>query len=1032
MFAIFGWGRGCSGKRDWTTHRSTDREVQASSSKNERKVNWRISFVAFFAFILTACFHDVNHPPTANAGVDVVTSIFQVISLDGTQSSDVDGDSLTYVWSFVDIPADSQVSLSDSRSATPQLTLDLDGQYVIQLVVSDGDKKSKPDFVTISTFNEKPVAVISELSVPGGNHYVIGDVISVSAVGSHDAESQNLFYTWEITVRPDGSEASLSSRESINPTFSVDVAGHYIVHLIVSDGANLSKLAMIIFEISESNRKSNSRPFADAGIDQIINGANTLVYLDGDQSYDIERDVLSFRWEIIYKPENSNATLSSTNGNSPQFTADIRGSYVVKLIVSDGDGESHLDTVIITSHSSPNKSSSLSCGDCHSQPQTHQLAYDDCGLCHTIANWEPVGGHFHAHGHVAMPDVCEVCHNGVIAQGKNAQHHIVTTKECNYCHFDPKLSWLLGLSVPVTPVFDHVGIKAGCVACHNNEKELGKPNGHMPTSGRCLACHTTESWSSELHLEHTEIFSSCSGCHNGVKATGKISTHIVTQQNCIECHKKTSWVSPKVPGEGFDHTGITESCISCHNNGSAKARWRSSTHINATNNCAACHAVELFRPVTKVDHLEVIGECVDCHDGVIARTKSENHLSTTDVCGACHSTLLFLPVMAVDHSHKVGACSASGCHGDHKGATHISTTNNCDSCHFSVYWLPTLVNHEEVFGECDDCHDGVIVLGQPTNHISTTSACEFCHFTGEFWRPTKARLPHSQMLGMCEDCHNSSIDPINIIPASHPLNTSSCGEAGCHSTTQWQVLKPFHHSSQTTNCLSCHDNVIAIGKLDEGEIDKHLASTDACEACHNNDFWRPVNNVNHNDVVGTCESCHDGVIAKGKTDDHIIVLDECGGCHVTQQFIPVHTLDHSLYVGSCARCHNGVVSSGQAVSHISTTDLCEECHSINFFGPVIAVKHSQLTGECIDCHNGIIVLGKLNGHVESGDNCLKCHETEVESYWGLHQGVHFNVNLPCILCHESPAQHTAVGVLSGCDSCHISASWGNPARSLLE
>ena len=75
-------------------------------------------------------------------------------------SSDPDGDTITYAWEFESKPSDSQVSLSDGSAKNPTFTADVIGDYVVNLVVSDGTASSDPDTVTvqISAANQPPVA----------------------------------------------------------------------------------------------------------------------------------------------------------------------------------------------------------------------------------------------------------------------------------------------------------------------------------------------------------------------------------------------------------------------------------------------------------------------------------------------------------------------------------------------------------------------------------------------------------------------------------------------------------------------------------------------------------------------------------------------------------------------------------------------------------------------------------------------------------------------------------------------------------
>ena len=464
-----------------------------------------------------------------------------MVTLDGTQSSDVDGDSLTYQWTIDSKPENSQSTLSNPTSATPQLTVDVIGLYIIKLVISDGESKSKPDFVTVFVTNEKPVANIIEDSIQTGAHHIIGDTIQLNASQSFDPDGQNLTYRWNLTIKPDGSNTELSGTTIPDPSFTVDSVGHYIIHLTVNDGFETSAPKIILFEIEPPGRKSDTRPFAEAGVDQAIFSSNTIIRLDGSKSYDVENDTLNYHWEIIYQPDESNAKLNLNTIATPEFVADVFGSYVIKLVVSDINGESHLDTVVITTHDN----SSLYCGDCHIKPESHFIVYDDCVECHGTArhgsnNWQSIGEISHAHGQVARPAQCDICHNGIDAKGK-PENHKITDKDCNYCHIKNIGPWKRATSTPVELDYDHKGIFNNCTLCHNDQFQQGKPAGHMPVSDRCLACHTTEQWASETHLEHTNIFNICIDCHNGFKASGKSEGHISTQQNCIQCHQKNSW-----------------------------------------------------------------------------------------------------------------------------------------------------------------------------------------------------------------------------------------------------------------------------------------------------------------------------------------------------------------------------------------------------------------------------------------------------------------------------------------------------------
>lgn len=98
---------------------------------------------------VTLSYSAENVAPVAVAGDPTTFELGGVASLDGSASSDSDGDTLTYTWSFISKPVDSSVSLDDASIAAPSFTPDMVGDYVLALSVSDGNE-SGTDYVRIS------------------------------------------------------------------------------------------------------------------------------------------------------------------------------------------------------------------------------------------------------------------------------------------------------------------------------------------------------------------------------------------------------------------------------------------------------------------------------------------------------------------------------------------------------------------------------------------------------------------------------------------------------------------------------------------------------------------------------------------------------------------------------------------------------------------------------------------------------------------------------------------------------------------
>jgi hypothetical protein len=96
----------------------------------------------------------VNHAPVANAGADQARDEGQTVSLDGSASTDQDGDVLTYAWTQTSGPP---VTLSDSHGVAPTFVAPMvsagGATIVFRLVVNDGIIASARDTVTITVRN---------------------------------------------------------------------------------------------------------------------------------------------------------------------------------------------------------------------------------------------------------------------------------------------------------------------------------------------------------------------------------------------------------------------------------------------------------------------------------------------------------------------------------------------------------------------------------------------------------------------------------------------------------------------------------------------------------------------------------------------------------------------------------------------------------------------------------------------------------------------------------------------------------------
>ena len=281
-----------------------------------------------------------NAAPMANAGAAQNVVVGAVVTLDGSGSSDANGDSLTYAWTPTSKPTGSTATLASRTSPKPSFTADVAGTYIVSLLVNDGKVNSAFATVSVnaSTANATPIA-----NAGVAQTVLVKSVVTLDGSGSSDANGDSLAYAWTLTSKPPGSTAMLASSTSSKPSFAADVAGIYIASLFVNDG----KVNSVVATVSVNASAANAVPIANAGVAQNV-VAGSLVTLDGSGSSDANGDFLTYAWALTSKPAGSTATLAPRTALRPGFIADSAGTYVASLIVNDGQVDSAVATVSIS------------------------------------------------------------------------------------------------------------------------------------------------------------------------------------------------------------------------------------------------------------------------------------------------------------------------------------------------------------------------------------------------------------------------------------------------------------------------------------------------------------------------------------------------------------------------------------------------------------------------------------------------------------------------------------------------------------
>jgi hypothetical protein len=157
--------------------------------------------------------------------------------------------------------------------------------------------------------------------------------------------------------------------------------------------------------------------------------------------------------------------------------------------------------------------------------------------------------------------------------------------------------------------------------------------------------------------------------------------------------------------------------------------------------------------------------------------------------------------------------------------------------------------------------------------VHNSTRCENCHIGGVF-----KGTPRD-----CESCHTAGarFARTNIVKLANHLPTQQACEV-CHSTRSFTGARMNHAGVAPGSCQSCHNAVLAPGKP-EG----HFATTAACDSCHRSSAWRPIPGFTHAGVApASCTSCHTGQKASGKPATHTpyqtvasLSSANCDSCH---------------------------------------------------------------------------------------------------------------------------------------------------------
>ena len=201
-----------------------------------RILNIKISILSFIVFAIwvfplsVSAQSIVNSAPVADAGRDLIRFRGAQVFLNNS-SSDPDGDLLEYRWWIYSAPDKSNATLTNPNTKTPFFFADVEGEFVIHLLASDGIFTSNIDEVVVRVMaNSAPIIVVDPYYSSR-----IGELVILDASASLDFEQRELQFRWSIKQAPKGGNAHILNSERPQAEFIADRAGLYIFRVWVSD-----------------------------------------------------------------------------------------------------------------------------------------------------------------------------------------------------------------------------------------------------------------------------------------------------------------------------------------------------------------------------------------------------------------------------------------------------------------------------------------------------------------------------------------------------------------------------------------------------------------------------------------------------------------------------------------------------------------------------------------------------------------------------------------------------------------------------
>jgi len=275
-------------------------------------------------------------PPTAVAGADQVVSASDIVTLNGTFSSDSDGTITAYQWTQT---GGTPVTLNNANAAVATFTAPAaPATLTFELEVTDNDAATGTDSITVRV-NAAPTA-------DAGADQVVAEssTVTLDGTASSDSDGTVAAHQWTQTG---GTAVVITNSNTSIATFTAPAgpaALTFQLEVTDNDGATNTDTTTVTI---------NARPTANAGPDQSVD-EQSAVSLDATASSDVDGTVTGFSWT---QTAGTVVTLTGASTATPSFTAPSvttsGETLTFQVTVTDNDGATDTDTVDVQVNNDP-------------------------------------------------------------------------------------------------------------------------------------------------------------------------------------------------------------------------------------------------------------------------------------------------------------------------------------------------------------------------------------------------------------------------------------------------------------------------------------------------------------------------------------------------------------------------------------------------------------------------------------------------------------------------------------------------------